>query len=135
MSFADNSFDLLICNEVFEHVYDIEAAMGECLRVLAPGGALVGTLPFAYGQQHSVIKALHRGHGTPPDVIGASEIHGNPIDQSGGSLVYQVPGWELLDQLEAFGFRDPAMHAIHSIGYGVVAADIPDILVLVARKP
>lgn len=135
LSFADASVDLVICNEVLEHVYDLHASLRQCLRVLAPGGAFMGTLPFAYGQQQSVIKAHHRGPGLPPDVEGEPEIHGNPIEQSAGSLVYQIPGWELLDQLEAIGFRDPAIHAIHSSGYGVVGADIPEILVLVARKP
>lgn len=135
LSFADASLDLVVCNEVLEHVYNLDAALRQCLRVLAPGGAFVGTLPFAYGQQQSVIKAHHRGPGLPPHVEGEPEIHGNPIDQAAGSLVYQIPGWELLDQLEAIGFRDPAMHAIHATGYGVVGADIPEILVLVARKP
>jgi len=134
LSFADASFDLVICNEVLEHVYDLEAALGQCLRVLAPGGAFVGTLPFAYGQQHSVIKAHHRGEGMEPELVGVAEVHGNPIDQHGGSLVYQIPGWELLDQLEALGFRAPVIEAIHSAGYGVVGADIPEILVLVARR-
>jgi hypothetical protein len=134
LSLPDASVDLVICNEVLEHVYDLEAALRQCLRVLAPGGAFVGTLPFAYGQQQNVIKAHHRGQGLDPEVIGIPELHGNPIDQQGGSLVYQIPGWELLDQLEAIGFHDPAMHAIHSSGYGVVGADIPEILVLVARR-
>jgi len=135
LSFASDSFDLLICNEVLEHVYDLQASLRQCLRVLAPGGAFVGTLPFAYGQQQSVIKAHHRGDGLDPELIGSAEIHGNPIEQSAGSLVYQIPGWELLDQLKAIGFRDPAMQAVHSTSYGVVSADIPEILVLVARKP
>lgn len=134
LSFADASFDLLISNEVLEHVYDLDAALRQCLRVLAPGGMFVATVPFCYGQQQSVIKARHRGPGLPPEVVGEPDIHGNPIDAS-GSLVYQYPGWELLDQMEAIGFRDPAIHAIHSIGYGVVGADIPEILVLVARRP
>jgi SAM-dependent methyltransferase len=133
LSFPDASFDLLVCNEVMEHVYDLDAALRQCLRVLAPGGAFVGTVPFCYGQQQSVVKARHRGPGLPPEVVGEPDLHGNPIDAS-GSLVYQYPGWELLDQLEAIGFRDPAMHAIHSAGYGVVGADIPEILVLVARR-
>lgn len=134
LSFPDACFDLVICNEVLEHVYDLEGALRQCLRVLAPGGSFVGTLPFAYGQEQSVIKAHHRGHDIPPEVEGVPEIHGNPIEGSTGSLVYQIPGWEMLDQMEAIGFLDPAIHAIHSAGYGVVGADIPEILVLVARR-
>ena len=134
LSLPDASVDLVICNEILEHVYDLDAALRQCLRVMAPGGAFMGTLPFAYGQQQSVIKAHHRGQGLDPEVIGIPELHGNPIDQQGGSLVYQIPGWELLDQLEAIGFRDPAMYAVHSSGYGVVGANIPEILVLVARR-
>ena len=34
----DNSFDVVICNHVLEHVVDDEKAMREMLRVLRPGG-------------------------------------------------------------------------------------------------
>ena len=38
-------FDLVYCNEVFEHVQDDFAFVGELVELLAPGGVLVGTTP------------------------------------------------------------------------------------------
>jgi len=40
------SFDLVLCTEVLEHVAEPSAALTEILRVLAPGGRLVATVPF-----------------------------------------------------------------------------------------
>ena len=36
--FADNSFDVVLCNHVMEHVQDDIQCMREILRVLKPGG-------------------------------------------------------------------------------------------------
>jgi len=37
LPFADNRFDVVLCNHVFEHVADDRQAMAEVYRVLAPG--------------------------------------------------------------------------------------------------
>lgn len=44
---ADASVDLLICNHVLEHVPDVSVALGEILRVLAPGGVAILQVPLA----------------------------------------------------------------------------------------
>lgn len=48
LSFPDNSFDLILCNHVLEHVPDDHAAMRELYRVLAPGGVAVLQVPYAW---------------------------------------------------------------------------------------
>ncbi len=45
LSYADNSFDLVVTSESLEHVPDLNAALSEILRVLAPGGRHVFTVP------------------------------------------------------------------------------------------
>lgn len=41
---ADDSFDLVFCHHVIEHIPDVDAALREMRRILAPGGtALIGT--------------------------------------------------------------------------------------------
>ncbi len=41
---ADDSFDLVFCHHVIEHIPDVDAALREIQRILAPGGtALIGT--------------------------------------------------------------------------------------------
>jgi malonyl-CoA O-methyltransferase len=41
MTFADGAFDAVICVEALEHAVNIDKAVGELARVLAPGGKLV----------------------------------------------------------------------------------------------
>jgi len=48
LPFADNSFDLVTCLEVLEHLEDDETAVGEISRVLKPGGYLIASVPNQY---------------------------------------------------------------------------------------
>ena len=43
----DESFDAILCSEVFEHIPDAVAALNEFTRILRPGGILIITAPFA----------------------------------------------------------------------------------------
>lgn len=45
LPFADNEFDMVICQEGLKHVTDAATAMNELSRVLRPGGWLIVTLP------------------------------------------------------------------------------------------
>jgi hypothetical protein len=135
LSFDDASFDVVICNEILEHVYDLPAALRSICRVLVPGGILLGTVPFAYGQKESTVKALHHGHGQTPELLDDPEYHGDPVQPKQGSLVYRIPGWDLLDQLREAGFTDPRIEAVHSPTYGIVGAEIPWILAFIAECP
>lgn len=47
LPFDDNSFNLIICNHVLEHVYDEEKAMKEIYRVLNRGGTAILQVPFS----------------------------------------------------------------------------------------
>jgi ubiquinone/menaquinone biosynthesis C-methylase UbiE len=47
MPIVSNSFDVVLCTEVFEHIPDPIAAIREFHRVLKKGGRLVITAPFA----------------------------------------------------------------------------------------
>lgn len=48
--FADSTFDSLVANEVFEHVFNPEQFLGEIRRVLKPGGMALLTLPFVWDE-------------------------------------------------------------------------------------
>ena len=43
---ADASYDGVLCNQVLEHVFEPDRFLAEVVRVLAPGGALVLSVPF-----------------------------------------------------------------------------------------
>jgi SAM-dependent methyltransferase len=44
--FADNTFDSILCTEVFEHVEKLDEVLLELYRVLKPGGRMIVTTPF-----------------------------------------------------------------------------------------
>ncbi len=46
MPFAENSFDVVLCNHVLEHVNDDLVALREISRVLKPGGFAILQVPF-----------------------------------------------------------------------------------------
>ncbi|MDM7937761.1 MAG: class I SAM-dependent methyltransferase [Cyanobium sp. CZS 48M] len=139
LSLPDACMDLVVCNDVFKHLYDLPAALSEIVRILRPGGQLVTTFHFAYNRINTIVKA-HHYPGANPGVAGEAalisdpEFHGNPVDPHQGSLVYQIPGWDLLDQARACGFLEPTIHWIAAPSYGVVGQEIPAVMVLVARR-
>jgi 2-polyprenyl-3-methyl-5-hydroxy-6-metoxy-1,4-benzoquinol methylase len=45
LQFPDDSFDVAILDDVFEHVRSPEAVLAQCLRVLRPGGLLILRFP------------------------------------------------------------------------------------------
>ena len=45
LPFKDNSFDVIFCNHVLEHIPDDTKAMGELFRVLKPGGMGIFQIP------------------------------------------------------------------------------------------
>ncbi|MFN3840955.1 MAG: class I SAM-dependent methyltransferase [Cyclobacteriaceae bacterium] len=47
ISFADNTFDLVLANHVLEHIPDYKKALSEIWRVLKPGGTAILQTPFS----------------------------------------------------------------------------------------
>ncbi len=45
LPFADESFDLIVCSEVLEHIPDYGRALEEITRILKPGGQLAVSVP------------------------------------------------------------------------------------------
>lgn len=104
LSFSDQSFDLIVTQDVFEHIPNYKRAFAECARVLRNDGILVFTIPFFFDQEKTRIRASLCPDGSvehhfPP------EIHGNPVSAQ-GSLCFQNFGWDILPDLRANGFKD-----------------------------
>jgi hypothetical protein len=115
MSFGDGELDLIVSNDVFEHVPHPERAFAECARVLKPGGIMLATIPFHRSSNVSVKRAeIIDGqlvHHLPP------AYHGNPVSAD-GSLVFTDFGWDLLDEMKDAGFSDVAVEIYASPKYG-----------------
>lgn len=45
LPFADGSFDIVLSTQVLEHIPDVQSAVRECFRVLAPGGLTIHFMP------------------------------------------------------------------------------------------
>lgn len=50
LPFRDDSFDTVVCFEVLEHVKDGSALARELARVVRPGGTVILTVPFLWGE-------------------------------------------------------------------------------------
>jgi len=51
MPFEDNTFDVVLCNHVLEHIPDDKKAMREILRVMKPGGWAILQVPMKAGAE------------------------------------------------------------------------------------
>jgi SAM-dependent methyltransferase len=131
LSFDDNLFDMIVTNEVIEHVPSIDKALREMHRVLRPGGWHIGTHPFAYVNQNSILKSeiidgriVHRME---------PEYHGNPINDA-GSLVFEVPGWDIIERAKKAGFSNAFMKFIISKKHACLANEVGGVFVLCCQK-
>ncbi len=115
LSFADDSFDLIVSNDVLEHVNDPQMAIKEMQRVLKPQGQVLMSVPFYIDREQSQRRAgIENGelvHHLP------EQYHGNPLSEQ-GSLVFHDYGWDMLDDFRAAGFADMALCQYWSYFHG-----------------
>jgi SAM-dependent methyltransferase len=64
-AFRDEEFDVVAMNHVLEHVHDPLRLLGECKRVLKPGGLLVSITPNTQGWVHRRFGACWYGLDPP----------------------------------------------------------------------
>jgi SAM-dependent methyltransferase len=101
LSFQNDSLDLIISNDVFEHVPNPNQAFSECVRALKPGGLMLVTIPFHDTYEKSIIRAKLTDNEI--DYLLPALYHGNPV-LSQGSLVFTDFGWDILEELKNSGF-------------------------------
>ena len=129
-SFDDEAFDLVITQDVMEHVLRPASAFSEIARTLKPGGAHVFTVPWYYWRPTSVRARL--GPDGRIEHLLEPDYHGNPLDPSGGSLVVTDWGRELLDFIEASSKMKTEVFRLDDAKKGITGAFID---VFVSRKP
>lgn len=134
LSFEDASFDLVVCNELFEHIADLQQAFREIARVLRPGGRLVATCPMAFGQEATIVKVKQNPDTGDIEVPEDAEFHGDPIRPHTGSLVHRIPGWDLLEGLKSAGLTEALIHHEVAWKHGVIGSDLPGVLVIEATR-
>jgi SAM-dependent methyltransferase len=127
-----NSFDIVSTNEVLEHVPSIDRALGEIFRVLRPGGWHFGTVPFFFFNETGQRRAMLDQSGKLFHLM-EPEFHGDPMND-GGALVFEIPGWDIVDRARNAGFSDAFMRFMISTSHGILSEHIGGILVFCCKK-
>jgi SAM-dependent methyltransferase len=101
LSLESDSIDLLITEDVFEHVKEIWKAFKEVYRVLKPCGCHVFSIPFYFDKK---TKPLFKKDGK--DLFSLIE----PIEYHGDEIRERIPafyhlGYDLLNKLAEIGFN------------------------------
>ena len=127
LSFGDESVDIIVSNDVFEHVPNIHKALTEAFRILTKRGKILFTIPFYIKENKTKKRAFLDNNGNikmnlPP------QYHGNPISKK-GSLVFYDFGWDILDICRNAGFKDVFIMGNYSMLYGYVGGGIQYIFV------
>ena len=115
LSFGDGTIDLIVSNDVFEHVPEPGRALAECARVLKPGGVMLATIPFHAGEETSVARAALKD-GQLVNLL-PPVYHGNPVSKE-GSIVFTDFGWDLLADMVKCGFAEAAIEVYGSKEHG-----------------
>jgi ubiquinone/menaquinone biosynthesis C-methylase UbiE len=110
LTYSDGTFDLVVSEDVFEHVDDFERGFSEVFRVLKPGGTFVLTVPM--NEFRPTRRRRVGGRDAYPGVY-----HGDPI-RSIGAIVTVEYGSDLGEMLRNVGFhtRMETLNAWHTEG-------------------
>jgi len=118
-TFADGSFDLVITQDVFEHIFHPGQAMREIARTLKPGGAHIGTVPIVRKRLPSRRRAQIGADGVVQHLLPA-EYHNNPVD-AGGSLVTIDWGYDIAGYMTRESGLSTLLFSIDDLTRGVRA--------------
>lgn len=94
LSFDDESIDLHVTQDVFEHLFDPAAAFREIARTLRPGGAHVFTTPLENKGGPTQFCARRTPDGQVVQLLEPAQYHGNPLSPA-GSLVTVRWGYDI----------------------------------------
>ena len=127
-SFPDDCFDIVITQDVMEHVFHPDQVYREVFRTLRPGGLYLHTTPIDANAAASIQRAELMADGTirhlcPP------EYHGNPIDDAGSLVTFQF-GRDLPDLIASWTQFSVEIVHFNDRWHGLVA-EFLDVLVCV----
>ena len=97
LSFPDNSFDVVICRELIEHVIDADLAFSEIRRVLKPKGYLLITTPNCYSV--AVDGVFHLRGFTPTSFLAELIDQSFTIERKMGNVPYCFHGLKIYTQV------------------------------------
>lgn len=114
--YSDDSFDLLICNHVLEHIDEIDMALSEIYRVLNKGGMAILQTPYS-----SILANSFQDKN-----INTDNLRQNFYGQEDHVRVF---GHDLFNKLENIGFKlkikkhEDVLHTLDSTKLGVNSSE------------
>jgi ubiquinone/menaquinone biosynthesis C-methylase UbiE len=120
LSFGDNTYDLVISTEVFEHIPDPYLAHREVLRVLKPGGRHIFTVPYVAKWEEDCVRAVLED-GKVRHLM-CPEYHYDPIRPE-GVLVYTIFSPAMQKRLAQLGFQ-VTTHPMVDARFGILGANV-----------
>lgn len=118
-SYDDQSLDLIIHADVWEHIPSIEKALQEAHRILKSNGLIIFTMPLYDHCEKSKIRAVIKNDGTL-EHIHSPDYHGNPLSKE-GALVFTEPGFDFFRTASEYSFSTQV-----SLGFDPFKGYFPD---------
>jgi SAM-dependent methyltransferase len=131
-TFPDAGFDLVVTQDVFEHIFRPDLAIREIARTLRPGGAHICTVPLTRRAAASRRRARLRDDGSVEHLLPAS-YHQNPIDPE-GSLVTVDWGFDVASYFDAHAGLNTTIFSIENRDRGILG-NLLEVLVSVKAPP
>ncbi len=128
-TFADESFDLVISQDVMEHIFNPEKALAEIARTLKPGGAHIFTVPIVNKEKPSRVRATLGANGEI-NYLQEAQYHGNPVNPK-GSLVTMDWGYDICDFIFQHSGLLTTIETLDDLSLGIRAEYID---VLISKK-
>jgi hypothetical protein len=128
-TFKDEMFDIIITQDVFEHIYNPKKAFSEIARTLKKGGAHIFTVPIISKFKETEVWATMGLEGEPV-FHKTEEWHGNPVDKK-GSPVTMHWGYDIVDFIKRQSNLETTIEYIRNLHFGIWAEYIE---VLVSKK-
>jgi hypothetical protein len=117
-TFADETFDIVITQDVMEHIYNPEKAFKEIGRTLKKGGAHIFTVPIINRHMKTEVWATPGANGEA-NFLKTPEFHGNPVDPN-GSPVTMHWGFDMVDFIKKASGLDTDVVDLYDKNLGIM---------------
>jgi SAM-dependent methyltransferase len=129
LTYPSESFDLVVTQDVFEHVLRPERAFAEIARVLVPGGAHVFSVPL-FRHERTLVRVAPAPDGGVIHLV-EPDYHKDPVDPR-GALVIREWSADIVGFIAEHSGLETAIYTLHDRAQGI---DGEHRDILVSRKP
>ena len=118
-TFKDESFDLVITQDVMEHIFNPQSAFKEIARTLKKDGAHIFTVPIVNKHGKTETWAVKGDDGNPV-FLNEPEYHSNPVNPK-GSPVTMHWGFDIIDFIKEKSGMDTKIEYMDNLEHGIRA--------------